>query len=161
MGNLYDKGLDFKCGALSLDSQMVNIHYHLKCQDITDNAGHNKLWLMQSIQIVVCATEMGHIDSKRWAVNHGLLSFNSQMVSIHYHLKCQEITDNEGDNKLWLMQSIQMVVFATDMGHLDGNRWDLKHGALWLDYLMKNIHYHLKCQAITDNARDNKRWVMQ
>ena len=29
MGNLYDKGLDFKCGALSLDSQMVNIHYHL------------------------------------------------------------------------------------------------------------------------------------
>ena len=23
MGNLYDKGLDFKCGALSLDSQKV------------------------------------------------------------------------------------------------------------------------------------------
>ena len=23
MGNLYDKGLDFKCGALSLDPQMV------------------------------------------------------------------------------------------------------------------------------------------
>ena len=53
MGNLYDKGLDFKCGALSLDSQMVNIHYHLDCQDITDNAGDNKLWLFQSIQKVV------------------------------------------------------------------------------------------------------------
>ena len=53
MGNLYDKGLDFKCGALSLDSQMVNIHYHLKCQDIRDNAGDNKLWLFQSIQKVV------------------------------------------------------------------------------------------------------------
>ena len=43
MGNLYDKGLDFKCGALSLYSQMVNIHYHLKCQDITENVGDNKL----------------------------------------------------------------------------------------------------------------------
>ena len=43
MGDLYDKGLDFKRGALSLDFQMVNIHYHLKCQDITDNAGDNKL----------------------------------------------------------------------------------------------------------------------
>ena len=53
MGNLYDKGLDFKYGALSLDSQMVNIHYHLKYQDITDNAGDNKLWLFQSIQKVV------------------------------------------------------------------------------------------------------------
>ena len=50
MGNLYDKGLDFKCGALSLDSQMVNIHYNLECQDITDNTGDNKLWLFQSIQ---------------------------------------------------------------------------------------------------------------
>ena len=43
MGDLQDKGLYFKCGAMSLDSQMVNIHYHLKCQDITDNACDNKL----------------------------------------------------------------------------------------------------------------------
>ena len=43
MGNLYDKELDFKCGALSLDSQMVNIHYHLECLDITDNGRDNKL----------------------------------------------------------------------------------------------------------------------
>ena len=43
MGNLDDKGLDFMHGFLSLDFQMVNIHYHLECQDITDNAGDNKL----------------------------------------------------------------------------------------------------------------------
>ena len=53
MGNIYDKGLDFKCGVLSLDSQMVNIHHHLKCQDITENVGDNKLRLFQSIQKVV------------------------------------------------------------------------------------------------------------
>ena len=47
MGNLYDKGLDFKCGALSLDSQMVNIHYHLMCQDNIDSAGDNKLSQIQ------------------------------------------------------------------------------------------------------------------
>ena len=151
----------FEHGVLFLDSMMVNIHYHLRCQEITDNAGDNKLWLFQSIQMVVVAPEMRNLDGKGSDFEHGVLFLDSLMVHIYYHLKCQEITDNEGDNKLWLMESIQMVVFATDMGHLDDNRWDLKHGAMWLDSLMKNNHYHLKCQDITDNARDYKRWVMQ
>ena len=77
------------------------------------------------------------------------------MVNIHYHLKCQDITDNAGDNKLWPIQKIQMVLFATYMGHLDDNRWDSKHGALSLDSQKVSIHYHLKCQGIRDNAADN------
>ena len=161
MGYLDDKGWEFEHGVLFLHSQMVNIHYHLMYQDNTNNAGDNKhwlpdliqfkrsllhlkwvftdngsyikLWLIQSIQIVVFATEMGHIDNKGWDFENGVLFLDSLMVSIHYHLKCQEITDNAGDNKLWLMQPIQMVVFATDMGHLDDNIWDSKHGALSLD----------------------------
>ena len=43
IGHFYDNGGDFEQGALSLNWQMVSIHYHLKCQDITDNAGDNKL----------------------------------------------------------------------------------------------------------------------
>ena len=43
MGNLDDKGLDFMHGVVTLDSHMVSIHYHLKCQDITDNARDTKV----------------------------------------------------------------------------------------------------------------------
>ena len=59
---------------------------------------------MQSIEMVVCATEMGHTDSNRWDFNHGVLSLNSQFASIHYHLKCQGIRDNAADNEIWLIQ---------------------------------------------------------
>ena len=41
---------------------------------------------------------------------------------MHYHLKCQDITDNGRDNKLWLMQSNQMVVIAIKMGNLDDKK---------------------------------------
>ena len=41
MGNLYDKGLDFMCGALSLDSQMVNIHYH------------SNVRILQTMQVII------------------------------------------------------------------------------------------------------------
>ena len=85
---------------------MVNIHYHLKCQDITDNAGDNKLWLIQNIQMVFFATEIAHLHVKWWDFKHGVLSFDSQMANIHYHLKCQDIIDNGSDNKLWLTDSI-------------------------------------------------------
>ena len=49
-----------------------------------------------------------------------------------------------------------MVVFATEIGHLDDKGLDFMHGFLSLDSLMKNIHYHLECPDITDNVRDNK-----
>ena len=59
---------------------------------------------------------------------------------IHYHLKCQDITDNGSDNKLWLTQSIQIVVFASDIGHIDNKGWDFEHGGLFLHSQMVNIH---------------------
>ena len=49
--------------------------------------------------MVVSATEMGHLDIKKWDFKHGVLSLDSQMVNIHYHLKYQDITDNGGDKK--------------------------------------------------------------
>ena len=62
MGYLDDKGSDFEHGVLFLDSQMVSSKYHLKCQEITDNAGDNKPWLFQSIQMVLVSPEMGNLD---------------------------------------------------------------------------------------------------
>ena len=50
--------------------------------------------------MLVFATEMGRLDDKRWDFKHGVVSRDSQMVNIHYHLKCKDITDNAGDNKL-------------------------------------------------------------
>ena len=67
IGHLDDKNVHFKHVVLSLIWQMVNIHYHLKCQDITENLSDNKLWLIQSIQTVASATEMGLSDDKEWA----------------------------------------------------------------------------------------------
>ena len=46
---------------------MVSIHYYLKCQDITDNWSDNKIELIQSIQTVASATELGLIGDKGWA----------------------------------------------------------------------------------------------
>ena len=70
------------------------------------------------------AAEMGHLDDKNWDFKHGVVSLDSQMVTIHYHLECQDITHNGSDNKLWLMQSNQMVLFANKMGNLDDKKLD-------------------------------------
>ena len=50
--------------------------------------------------------------------------FRFAQRKIHYHLECQDITDNGSDNKLWLILSIQLVVFATEMGDIDDKGWD-------------------------------------
>ena len=52
------------------------------------------------------------------------------MAYIKYHLKYQEFTDNGGDNKLSLMQSIPKIVFAAEMGHFDEEWWDFNLGLL-------------------------------
>ena len=52
------------------------------------------------------------------------------MVNFHYHLKCQDITDNACDDNLRMMLSIQMIIRTTGISHLDNNRPDIKHGLL-------------------------------
>ena len=49
-----------------------------------------------------------------------------------------------------------MVVFSTEMGHLDDKKRDFKQGALSLNWQIVSIHYYLECQDIIDNAGDNK-----
>ena len=161
MGHLDDENEDFTHVVLSLNWQKVDIHYHQKCQDIIDHAGDNKTLLMQKIQMVFFATEIGHRHVKWWDFKYGVLSLDSQMVNIHYHLKCQGIRENAGDNKPLLIQKIQMVVFATEMGNLDDKGLDFMHGFLSLDSQMANIHYHLKCRGIKENAGDNKLWLFR
>ena len=40
------------------------------------------------------------------------------MVYIQYHLICQHITDNGGDNEIWQKLSDQWIVFASEFVHL-------------------------------------------
>ena len=55
---------------------------------------------MQSIPKIVFAAEMGHFDEDSLDFKLGLLPLRLQMAYIQYHLKCQNFTDNGGDNKL-------------------------------------------------------------
>ena len=55
---------------------------------------------MQSIQKIVFATEMVHCDEHLFNLNLGYLPLSLSMAYIQYHLKCQNFTDNGGDNKL-------------------------------------------------------------
>ena len=109
---------------------MTYIQYDLKCQDFTDNGGDNKLCFMESIPKIVFAAEMGHFDEDWVDFNLGLLPLSLRMTYIQYHLKCQDFTDNGGDNKLSLMQSIPKIVFAAEIGHFDEDWWDFNLGFL-------------------------------
>ena len=55
---------------------------------------------MQSIPKIVFATEIAHFDENWLEFNLGLLQESLQMGWIQYHPKCQNFTDNGGDNKL-------------------------------------------------------------
>ena len=85
---------------------------------------------MQSIPKIVFAAEMGHFDEDSLDFKLGFLPLRLQMAYIQYHLKCQEFTDNGGDNKLSLMQSIPKIVFVAEMGHFDEEWWDFNLGLL-------------------------------
>ena len=54
------------------------------------------------------------------------------------------------------MQSIQNVVFATEMDNLDDKGLDFMNGFLSFDSQLVNVNYKLKCQGIRENAGDNK-----
>ena len=39
-------------------------------------------------------------------------AINKNLMYVYYHLKCQDITDNEGDIKLEVMESSRNTVFS-------------------------------------------------
>ena len=55
---------------------------------------------MQSIPKIVFATEMGHFDEDWLDFNFRFLLLSLRMAWIQYQPKCQDFTDNGGDNKL-------------------------------------------------------------
>ena len=55
---------------------------------------------MQSIQKIISATEIDHFDEDKMDLILGLLPLSLPMAYIQYHLKCQNFTDNLGDNKI-------------------------------------------------------------
>ena len=55
---------------------------------------------MQSIPKIVFAAEMVHFDEDWLDLNLCSLPLSLRMAYIQYHLKCQDFTDNAGDNKL-------------------------------------------------------------
>ena len=40
---------------------------------------------------------------------------NKNLIYVYYHLKCKVITDNEGDIKLEVMESIRNIVFSFNL----------------------------------------------
>ena len=54
---------------------------------------------MESIQSIVFACEIVHFDDNGRELKIGLMLKTRNMVYFHYHLKCQDITDNGGDNE--------------------------------------------------------------
>ena len=55
---------------------------------------------MQSIEKIISATEIVHFDEDYMDFNLSLLPLSLPMAYIQYHLKCQDFTDDGGDNKL-------------------------------------------------------------
>ena len=45
--------------------------------------------------------------------------FNHWVAYFQYHLKCQNSTDNRGDNELHMILSIHEIVYASQIVHLD------------------------------------------
>ena len=54
------------------------------------------------------------------------------------------------------MQSIEKIIFATEMGHFDDYCLDFYLGLHPLSLRMAYIQYHLKCHNFTDHGGDNK-----
>ena len=54
------------------------------------------------------------------------------------------------------MQSIEKIIFATEIVHFDEDLLDLNLGLLRLSLQMAWIQYHPQCQNFTDNGGDNK-----
>ena len=42
-------------------------------------------------------------------------TINKNLMYVYYHLKCQDITDNEGDIKLKVMDSSPNIVFSYNL----------------------------------------------
>ena len=78
------------------------------------------------------------------------------MVYFQYHLNCQYITDNGGDNEISQKISVQWIVFASEIIRLDEVEriWDLFLPQL-AEYMVY-FQYHLNCQYFTDNGGDNE-----
>ena len=54
---------------------------------------------MESIQSIVFACEIVHFGDNGREYKLGLMPIIRYMVYFQYHLKCQNITDNGGDNE--------------------------------------------------------------
>ena len=57
-------------------------------------------------------TRIVSIQSKSTGFETYLDVIEKKMIDFHYHQKCQGITDNRGDIKLYLIQSRENTVFT-------------------------------------------------
>ena len=58
---------------------------------------------------------MVSIQFESTALSTDLDVINKNLMYVYYHLKCQDITDNEGDIKLELMESSQYTVISYNL----------------------------------------------
>ena len=74
---------------------------------------------MQSIPKIVLLLKWSSLIMTEEIFGLGFLLLSQWMVHFQYRLKCQYFTDNGGDNKLALIQSIPKFVFPFEMVHVD------------------------------------------
>ena len=55
---------------------------------------------------------MVSIQFQSTGLSTDLDTINKNLMYVYYHLKCQDITDNEGDIKLEVMESSQNTVIS-------------------------------------------------
>ena len=71
---------------------------------------------------------MLHLDDKERESKLALLIFSHLKVYFQYHMKCQHIAYNEGDNRISRIQLSEMIVLASKMVHLDENGQEFNLG---------------------------------
>ena len=74
---------------------------------------------MQPIPKIVLLLKWFSLITTEEIFGLGFLLLSQWMVYFQFRLKCQYFTDNGGDNKLPLIQSIPKIVFTFEMVHFD------------------------------------------
>ena len=98
-----------------IKKKLAYFHYHLKCQNITDTEGDIEIDLMKSNQNTVFTYNLlkcCQFDDNRRDLILICNVIKKKLAYFHYHLKCQNITDTEGDIEIDLMKSNQNTVFT-------------------------------------------------
>ena len=91
---------------------LCSILYDSSLNDNTCDIEHNLIQSSQKHCIYLKLIRIVSIQSKSTGFEIYLDEIKKNMISFHYHQKCQDITDNRDDIELDLIESSQNTVFT-------------------------------------------------